>query len=97
MLPDPDESRMPPVGVKERLTPDQVAKLKAWIEQGAEYPPHWAFVVPKRPAVPEIRNPKSEIRNPIDAFIFARLETGRSDAFIRRPTRPPSFAASRST
>src|SRR5438067_13476563 len=35
---------------------------------------HWAFVAPRKPAVPEIRNPKFEIRNPIDAFVFARLE-----------------------
>src|SRR6516162_9364700 len=34
----------------------------------------WAFQAPKRPAVPEIRNPKSEIRNPIDAFVLARLQ-----------------------
>ena len=74
VLPDSDEHRMPPVGVKERLSPDQVAKLKAWIEQGAEYTPHWAFVPPKRPAVPEVRSQKSKVRNPIDAFIRARLE-----------------------
>ncbi|HSQ57333.1 MAG TPA: PSD1 and planctomycete cytochrome C domain-containing protein, partial [Gemmata sp.] len=74
VLPDSDEHRMPPVGVKERLSPDQVAKLKAWIEEGAEYTPHWAFVPPKRPAVPEVRSQKSKVRNPIDAFIRARLE-----------------------
>jgi hypothetical protein len=73
LLPDSDEHRMPPVGVKERLTPDQVAKLKAWIEQGAEYKPHWAFVPPRRPSVPEIRNSKYEIRNPIDSFVLAKL------------------------
>src|SRR5580693_2456952 len=35
---------------------------------------HWAFRPPVRPSVPQIRNPKSEIRNPIDAFILAKLE-----------------------
>ena len=35
---------------------------------------HWAFKAPVRPSVPEIRNPKSEIRNDIDRFILARLE-----------------------
>ena len=62
---------MPPPDVGERLTPDQVAKLKAWIEQGAEYTPHWAFVTPKRPAVPKREGPIA--RNPIDAFILAQL------------------------
>src|SRR5262245_3021101 len=40
---------------------------------GAE-PKHWAYVAPVRPPTPLSRNPKSEIRNPIDAFILARLE-----------------------
>ncbi len=70
VLPDSDDRRMPPADVGERLTADQVAKLKAWIEQGAEYPPHWAFVAPKRPEAPST---KYEIRNAIDKFVFARL------------------------
>jgi uncharacterized protein DUF1553/uncharacterized protein DUF1549/cytochrome c len=74
LLPDSDEQRMPPREAFERLTPDQVAKLKAWIEQGAEYAPHWAFVPPKRPAVPEVRGQRSEVGNPVDAFVRARLE-----------------------
>src|SRR5262249_34563925 len=35
---------------------------------------HWAFQPVVRPAVPEIRNPKFEIRNEIDAFVLAKLE-----------------------
>ena len=35
---------------------------------------YWAYQPVKRPPVPEIRNPKSPIRNPIDAFIQAPLE-----------------------
>lgn len=87
-LPDSDEQRMPPAEVGDRLTPDQVAKLRAWIEQGAEYPPHWSFVAPKRPVVPRIRNPESEIRNEIDRFIFARLgrEGLKPSAEADRPT-----------
>jgi len=37
---------------------------------------HWAFVAPKRPAVPSVKN-KGWVRNPIDAFILARLERNR--------------------
>jgi len=70
-LPDSDEERMPPREAFERLTPEQVAKLRAWIEQGAEYPPHWAFVSPKRPEIPNIRH---QARNAIDRFVFARLQ-----------------------
>jgi hypothetical protein len=73
VLPHSDERCMPPLEAGERLTPDQVAKLKAWIEQGAEYSPHWAFVPPVRPAVPKV-NDGAAIRNPIDAFVLTRLQ-----------------------
>jgi hypothetical protein len=35
---------------------------------------HWAYKPVVKPDVPEIRNPKSEIRNPIDAFVISKLE-----------------------
>jgi Protein of unknown function (DUF1553)/Protein of unknown function (DUF1549)/Planctomycete cytochrome C len=54
------------------LTADQVATLKLWIEQGARYDKHWAFVVPTMPAIPAISS-KAIIRNPIDNFIVAKL------------------------
>ncbi|MBX9579305.1 MAG: PSD1 and planctomycete cytochrome C domain-containing protein [Gemmataceae bacterium] len=69
-----DDGRMPPPEAADRLNAGQVAQLRAWIARGAEYPPHWAFIPVRRPVVPEIRNPKSEIRNDIDRFILARLE-----------------------
>jgi hypothetical protein len=72
LLPDADEQRMPPRESGERLTRDQAAKLRLWIEQGAEYPPHWSFVPPVRPAVPQT-SVSSGCNNPIDAFIRARL------------------------
>src|SRR5262249_31430908 len=34
---------------------------------------HWAFVPPKRPTVPDVRN-ASWARNPIDRFILSRQE-----------------------
>ncbi len=74
ILPDSDEQRMPPREAGERLSSDQVAKLKAWIEQGAEYTPHWAFRPPVRPAAPKVSDGDSAIRNPIDAFVLARLQ-----------------------
>ena len=70
-----DDGRMPPPDAGPRLTPPQIVTLKAWIARGAEYTPHWAFVAPKRPALPEIRNPHPATRNPIDAFVLARLRT----------------------
>ncbi len=72
LLDDNDPARMPPPEIGDRLTPDQVAKLKAWIDQGADYPPHWAFVPPKRPPFPLTLKPRANA-HPIDAFIRARL------------------------
>jgi mono/diheme cytochrome c family protein len=60
----------------ERLTPDQINALRAWIERGAIWPEekkHWAFSKPDRPNLPEVRN-KKWARNEIDYFILARLE-----------------------
>src|SRR5262249_41735645 len=70
---DPGE-RMPPPKAHKMLPAAQKETLKRWVAAGAEYQPHWAFIPPARPAVPKIRNPKSEIRNPIDAFLLAELE-----------------------
>jgi len=63
-----DDTRMPPSDTGDRLTKTQIEKLKAWIEQGAEYPPHWSFVPVQRPVVPG-----SKFANPIDAFAWKKL------------------------
>jgi hypothetical protein len=69
---DPDV-RMPPADSGKALTPEQIETLRMWVAQGAEYAQHWAFVAPKRPAVPEVKG-ADWVRNPIDSFILARLE-----------------------
>lgn len=72
-----DDLVMPPPSAKKPLTAAQKETLRLWIEQGAEFAQHWAFVPPQRPTVPslksEISNWKSQISNPIDAFVLARL------------------------
>ena len=70
-----DDEVMPQKG--DRLKPAEIALLKRWIEEGAVWPDnlqHWAYVKPVRPAAPLLANRKSQIVNPIDAFVFARLE-----------------------
>ncbi|MEM9329600.1 MAG: DUF1549 domain-containing protein, partial [Bacteroidota bacterium] len=47
------------------------ATLIKWIEQGAEYQPHWAFTPPKAHDIPEVPWPT---HNPIDHFVFAKLQ-----------------------
>jgi hypothetical protein len=70
---DPDLV-MPPPATKKSLKPEQKELLKKWIASGAEYQPHWSFIPPVRPAVPEV-NDKAWVKNPIDAFVLAKLES----------------------
>lgn len=65
--------RMPPPEAGPRLKPGEVELLKRWIAEGAEYTPHWAFIKPKRPTPSAVKG-AAWVRNPIDAFILARLE-----------------------
>ncbi|MBA3438786.1 MAG: DUF1553 domain-containing protein [Pyrinomonadaceae bacterium] len=65
---------MPPVSAHKVLTLAQKETIKRWVAEGAKYEGHWTYQPLKRPVVPEIRNPQSAIRNPIDAFVQARLQ-----------------------
>lgn len=69
---DPDDI-MPPAEANKPLSGEDRAILTAWIAQGAEYEPHWAYTPVSRPDVPEVSD-AAWVRNPIDAFILARLE-----------------------
>src|SRR5436190_582471 len=69
---DPDD-RMPPLKSGKSLTPAQIQTLRAWIAEGAPYALHWSYVKPARPLVPALKNSRSP-HNPIDKFIFSRLE-----------------------
>jgi hypothetical protein len=46
---DPDLQMPPPDSKKHRLTPAEVETLRAWINAGAKYEPHWAYIPPVRP------------------------------------------------
>jgi hypothetical protein len=74
-----DKPRMP-MGAAP-LSTTQLALIKNWIDRGAAWPDnagtqlekHWAFVAPKRPALPRISN-RSWPLNPVDNFVLARLD-----------------------
>ncbi|MFL6447516.1 MAG: DUF1553 domain-containing protein [Bryobacteraceae bacterium] len=65
--------RMPPVFAHKTLTQEQKDTLRRWIEQGANWTQHWAFVPPKKSARPELKMTVWP-RNDIDRFILAKLE-----------------------
>lgn len=54
------------------LSAEEIAILKKWIEQGAEYEPHWAFVKPEKQELPKVKSALA--KNEIDYFILARLK-----------------------
>ena len=64
---DPDEIMPPPEAHKE-LKNEEKELIRQWIQQGARYEGHWAFITPRLPPIPPI-----EEKNPIDRFVGARL------------------------
>jgi hypothetical protein len=67
------EERMPPPEGKP-LSAAQKDLFKRWIEGGARWPQHWAFVSPQRPQLPDLPAPlRRWPRNAIDAFVAQRL------------------------
>jgi hypothetical protein len=68
-----ERRRMPPLATGSPLTQKQLATLKAWIEQGAKWEEHWSFLPPTAPAVPRVSKP-GWVRDPLDAFVLARLD-----------------------
>ncbi len=66
-----EDLRMPPSGPHEPLTAEQIEILARWIDQGAPYEQHWAFVPPQAPEIPA--NDMLPAAGPIDRLINARL------------------------
>jgi len=70
-------TRMPLGGTP--LPAEKIELIRTWIDQGAPWPDeertstHWSYIKPARPAIPKVAN-SAWVRNPIDAFVLARLE-----------------------
>jgi hypothetical protein len=67
------KKRMPPTDSGKELSPDEIELVRRWIDQGAEWSSHWAYVPPVRHDVPKTRN-AGWVANLVDAFVLARLE-----------------------
>src|SRR5215467_6807408 len=65
--------RMPPVWSGYKLTDHEIGLISHWIEQGAKWEKHWAFIPPKRRPLPDVKDANWP-RNAIDNFVLARLE-----------------------
>ena len=64
--------QMPPPESHLSLSPYEKALIARWIEQGANWKTHWAFIPPEKPEVPKIKDNKGT--NEIDHFIRAKLK-----------------------
>ena len=67
-----EDELMPPKDSHLSLTAAQKEKLKAWIEAGAPYAPHWSLVAPKKAPLPAVAARGEEL-SPIDRFVRAQL------------------------
>ena len=71
---DPDDRMPPPDSGVKALDSEEIQRLKQWIDAGARYETHWSFTPIIRPPLPQVE--KTEwVRNPIDHFVLARLES----------------------
>ncbi len=76
IMQDDPAVRMPPESSHKVLTDAQKDILKRWIAEGAAWKQHWSFVPPSRAPLPVVKK-KDWVRNPVDAFILAKLEAAR--------------------
>ncbi|CAN5207455.1 DUF1553 domain-containing protein [soil metagenome] len=70
------EKMMPPLESDRVLSDYEKAIIIKWIEQGAEYKPHWALIKPEKHKLPEVEL-KEWPKNPIDYFVLNKLEEKR--------------------
>ena len=71
IISDDPEIQMPPPESNLKLSHREKAIIIKWIEQGAEWKEHWAFLPPEK----KVASPKSvsQYTNEIDQFIFDKL------------------------
>lgn len=66
------DQRMPPAEIKRAPSAEQIETIRKWIEQGAKWENHWAFIAPLKKLPPSI-NAEWE-KNEIDRFVFHALK-----------------------
>jgi len=71
-----DSHRLMPqtsLGEAKPMKPEEIAILREWVKEGAVYRPHWAFDKPERASLPAAETQDPWVKNPIDAFVLARM------------------------
>ncbi|MCA9161997.1 MAG: DUF1549 domain-containing protein, partial [Planctomycetales bacterium] len=81
LITDDESERMPPPESNRALSKEQITLLQRWVDEGAGWGQHWSFAPLVAPEVPKVddagattsNDRAAPIRNPIDAFVRARL------------------------
>lgn len=73
---DPDLVMPPPESGRKPISKAEAELLRRWIEQGAEYQAHWAYLPVVKSELPQIEN-ADWASNPIDNFVLASLEANK--------------------
>lgn len=73
LISDDPDLQMPPPKSGKQITSAQIETIKQWIDSGARWQKHWAFIPPQLSDIPQVKQTEW-VRNPIDAFVLARLE-----------------------
>lgn len=68
------EYLMPPPESNLSVSEHETELIRKWIEQGADYKPHWAFIPPQKTSLPNTNIEKWQ-NNPIDRFVGKKLRT----------------------
>lgn len=74
IISDDAEYMMPPPESNLNLTTTEKALIAKWIEQGAEYKPHWSFVAPQKEKLPTVSQ-ENWVKQPLDYFILSKIES----------------------
>lgn len=64
---------MPPPEIHKPLSSEDRQKLRRWVEEGAAYETHWAFVAPEKAPLPAV-HPSEWPREALDYFVLAAME-----------------------
>jgi hypothetical protein len=70
---DPEIMMPPPASKKPALKPEEIELFRRWIEEGAQYDAHWAYVPVTRPAAPTVKD-AAWARGEIDKWILVGIE-----------------------
>ena len=76
VISDDEDERMPPAEHGRGLNKQEIETLRVWIEQGAKWGKHWAFMPPQPSSAPKVNN-QDWCKTQIDAYVLSKLESAK--------------------